>query len=323
MLSGHMAGSPPRRDAGSPTSRAKVAATPRRGRALASSRRILLPDHDPAAPADAFHSTAGSYRAGSARDVFITVYGRIPVLEALRNPDITVDKVLLADNAGGPAAAELLRAARARKVTVHRVPQHRVTHISKNGRQDQGVVADVQAPHMQSVAAWVDAIPTDTPVRVLVLDGVATPGNVGMIIRSATAAGIDQIVLPRAGTPDISPMVIKASAGIAFVAPILRCASAIEAIGLLAGAGCTVYGLRAAAHTASVFDHQWARRAVFVLGAETAGVSSDVSTCVDEWVSIPHAGPVESLNVAAAAAVICFELLRTHPNRRAMIRPHS
>ena len=173
---------------------------------------------------------------------------------------------------------------------------------------------------MQSVADWVGAVPTDVPLRVLVLDGVATPGNVGMIIRSATAAGIDQIVLPRSGTPDISPMVIKASAGIAFVAPILRCGTPLEGVDLLAAEGFTVYGLRAGAESTSIFDHTWSRRAAFVLGAETAGVSPAVSARIDEWVAIPHAGPVESLNVAVAAAVLSFELLRTHPNRRTKTR---
>lgn len=269
----------------------------------------------PARPAP-FRPTVGTYRSdtpGSARDVFITVYGRIPVLEALRNHAIRVDKVLLADHATGPAAAELLQAAAARQVSVHRVAAHRVTHISRNGRQDQGVVADIQAPRMQPLDAWATTVQPDALLRVLVLDGVATPGNVGMIIRTATAAGIDQIVLPRTGTPDISPLVIKASAGVAFVAPILRCATCLDAVRRLSELGCTVHGLRAGGDGESVFAQTWPRRSAFVLGAETTGVSPEVAARIDTWVRIPHAGAVESLNVAAAAAVLCFELLRTRP----------
>ncbi|HKN55561.1 MAG TPA: RNA methyltransferase [Amycolatopsis sp.] len=243
----------------------------------------------------------------SPKDRFLTVYGRKPVLEALADRSLRVDKVILADTARGPNAAEILRAAKAAGVPVQRASEHRVKVLAGNGKQDQGVLADVVAPRMRSLAAALgDRRP---PSRVLLLDGITTPANVGMILRTATAAGLDGVVVPRRGVAALDPMVVKASAGVAFRAPVLRCGSAREAAELLTEAGYALYALGASART-TVFNADLRQRAAFVLGGETAGVGAEVAELVTEWLSIPMPGDVESLNVSAAAAVLSFELVR-------------
>lgn len=237
----------------------------------------------------------------------MTVFGRKPVLEALDDPGLTVDKVIIADNARGDAVREIRQAAARRGVPVAQASAHRVKVLAGNGKQDQGVLADVVAPRMRRLS---DALSSrSAPGRVLVLDGITTPANVGMILRTATAAGVDGIVVPRRGVAGIDPLVIKASAGVAFHAPVLRCATAEEAVGLLRAAGYPVYALDAGARE-SIFTVELPARVGFVLGSETAGVSDVVRPRVTRWVSIPMAGGVESLNVSSAAAVLCFELVR-------------
>lgn len=233
----------------------------------------------------------------------------MPVLEALRNRAVTVDKVLLADNVSGAAAETLIAAAAERGIAVRRVAAFRVTHLSGNGRQDQGVVADIQAPNMGTLAAWIARLGDRGGQRLLLLDGVATPANVGMVLRTATAAGMDAVVVPRRGSPDIGPLVIKASAGVALEAVILRETDSERAAARLGAADFRLYGLRSGRDRA-LWDAPLSDRAVFVLGGETVGISAAVAMQVDEWVSIPLAGGVESLNVASAAAVLCFEVLR-------------
>jgi 23S rRNA (guanosine2251-2'-O)-methyltransferase len=178
--------------------------------------------------------------------------------------------------------------------------------LAGNGKQDQGVLADVLAPRMRPLAAALSGRP---PRSVLVLDGITTPANVGMIIRTATAAGLGGIVVPRRGVASLDPLVVKASAGVAFRAPLLRCATAGEAVADLRAAGYRVFGLDGRA-SRTVFSGEFPDRAAFVLGGETAGVGAEVRGQVHEWLSIPMAGGVESLNVASAAAVLCFELVR-------------
>jgi 23S rRNA (guanosine2251-2'-O)-methyltransferase len=245
----------------------------------------------------------------SPRDQFITVYGRMPVLEALRDSRLAVDKVLLARTARGESVDEIVAAARQRGLRVERVAPERVTRISRNGRHDQGVVADVAAPGLGELTDWLAGRPGASPARLLLLDGVTNPANVGMIVRTAVAAGLDGVVLPRVGVPDVGPLVVKASAGVAFRATLLRCPSAAEGARLARDAGLEVVGLAGDA-PASLFDADLPERALYVLGNETEGVSPAVASTVGSWVAIPLAGGVESLNVASAAAVLCFEATR-------------
>ena len=244
--------------------------------------------------------------AGSPKDRFITVYGRNPVIEALTADGLVVDKVLLADTARGPHVSEILTAARRAGVTVQRVSAERVKKIAGNGKQDQGVCADVVAPRMRALDAGIAA---DLDGAVVILDGLTTPANVGMIIRTATAAGCAGIVVPRRGVASLDPLVVKASAGVAFAAPILKVATAEEAVTTLRDSGFHVVGLDANGDD-SLFEARLPERTAYVLGGETAGLSPAVADQVDTWVSIPMASGVESLNVSAAAAVVCFEVVR-------------
>lgn len=242
----------------------------------------------------------------SPKDRFVTVYGRNPVIEVLDDASLVVDKVVLADGARGHGVGEILGLARDRGVPVQRASVERVKKLAGNGRQDQGVFADVVAPRMRPLA---DALEDPHLHQVVLVDGVTTPANLGMILRTATAAGIDGIVVPRRGVASIDPMVVKASAGVAFRAPILKVATAGEAAAWLARAGFHLVGL-AADGSSSVFDAPWPENVVLVLGSETYGVSADVAEHISSWASIPMAGGVDSLNVSAAAAVVCFELVR-------------
>jgi 23S rRNA (guanosine2251-2'-O)-methyltransferase len=281
-------------------------------------------------PDDQLGGPAGRQTA-SPRDVFITVYGRKPVLEVLINPALTIDKVVVAVQARGDTVAEILDAAARRRVPVQRASAHRVKVLAGNGRHDQGVLADVVAPRMRSLDSALKAL-GNSSAAVLVLDAITNPANVGMILRTATAAGFDGVVLPRRGVPAIDPLVIKASAGVAFHAPVLRTATAEQGSATLRAAGFAVFGLSASAGGArSLFGDPPPPRVAYVLGNESAGVSPGVAAQLTGWVSIPMAGDVESLNVASAAAVVCFEWARRraagshrehrglHPARRSQI----
>lgn len=260
-------------------------------------------------PPDDQRGNPASRQAASPRDVFITVYGRKPVLEVLINPALTIDKVVVATHAHGDTVAEILDAAARRRVPVQRASAHRVKVLAGNGRHDQGVLADVVAPRMRSLDSALKAL--GNPAAVLVLDAITNPANVGMILRTATAAGFDGVVLPRRGVPAIDPLVIKASAGVAFHAPVLRTATAEQGCATLRAAGFAVLGLRASASGArSLFGAPPPPRVAYVLGNESAGVSPGVAAQLTGWVGIPMAGDVESLNVASAAAVVCFDWAR-------------
>ncbi len=206
----------------------------------------------------------------SPKDRFVTVYGRKPVLEALADTALTVDKVVLADTARGAAAAEILRAAGERGVPVQRATAQRVKVLAGNGKQDQGVLADVVAPRMRTLAKFLSGRSRGS---VLLLDGITTPANVGMIIRTATAAGMAGIIVPRRGVAGLDPLVVKASAGVAFRAPLVRCATAEEAAEALRSAGYRLFGLDGRAGR-TVFSGTFPAMSAFVMGGETEGVGA-------------------------------------------------
>lgn len=244
----------------------------------------------------------------SPKDTYVTVYGRKPVQEALEDPDLRVDKVVLAEGtAGGPVRA-ILDAARRRGVPVQRASAHRVKVLAGNGRHDQGVLADVVAPRMAPVDEWLAGLEPGAPAAVLVLDRLTNPANVGMLLRTATAAGVDGILLARRGLPSIDPLVVKASAGVAFRAPVLRSGTVEEGCAALREAGFGLHGLDAGG--ASLLDARLPDRVALVLGNETDGLSASVRDLLDGTLAIPmHAG-VESLGVASAGAVAAYELAR-------------
>ncbi len=248
-------------------------------------------------------------RPVSPKDAFVTVYGRKPVLEALGDPTLVVDKVVLAEGVDRGAVRTFTEAARARGLVLQRASAQRVKVLAGNGRQDQGVLADVVAPRMRPLEHFLADLPELADARVLVLDGLTNPANVGMILRSATGAGLEGVLLPRRGVPSIDPLVVKASAGVAFQAPVLRARTAADGLAALAEAGFVLYGLDGGAE-ASLFTAELPGRVALVVGGETDGLTDAVRAELHGTLTIPLTAGVESLNAACAATVACFELAR-------------
>jgi RNA methyltransferase, TrmH family len=135
---------------------------------------------------------------------------------------------------------------------------------------------------------------------VLVADGVGDPGNLGTMLRIAEASGAGAVVLTPGSVDPFAPKTVRASAGSLFRVPVLIDAS-------LEGFALPLYGT--AMSGGVQYDQADLRGPVaLVLGNEAHGVPDDLP--VAQWLSIPHVGRAESLNVAMAAAVLCFEVAR-------------
>ena len=148
----------------------------------------------------------------------------------------------------------------------------------------------------------VDGGVLDRAKFVVVADGVGDPGNLGTMLRSAEAAGIEAVVVTPGTVDAFNPKVVRASAGAIFHVPVVRAtiadarAAGLRIVGTSSHEGTT--------HTAA----DWSGRLAIVVGSEPHGVGADAE--VDEWVRIEHRGRAESLNVAMATTVICFEAAR-------------
>jgi 23S rRNA (guanosine2251-2'-O)-methyltransferase len=245
----------------------------------------------------------------SPRERYITVFGRNAVLEALQDVSLHVAQVFVASDVSRPILRQIEAASEGRGISVNVVTRDKVTRISGTGKQHQGVAADIEAPNKRSLSDWLEQLPESAPARCVLLDGVTTPANVGMIMRSAVAAGLDGIVIPTRGVADLGPLVIKASAGQAFRAPLLRIRTALEAAQMLQAHGFELLALDQDGQV-DLWEAELGPRTALVLGGERAGVSEEVTPLLSRTVRIPMADGVESLNVSAAAAVAFFELRR-------------
>jgi 23S rRNA (guanosine2251-2'-O)-methyltransferase len=239
----------------------------------------------------------------AAFDRCLTVHGRNPVLEALQCPGVRCERLHLACSNRPAAILEQIEAlARSQGAEVRLHDREALARISRHAREDQGVAADVRWPGYRQLADLVGAEPAPESA-VLAADGLTNPQNLGMLIRSATAAGCAGILLPRGC--DIGPLVIKASAGTVFRAPLVRCDALPAALSTLRERGWRVAVLDARAGT-SLFAPLCPAPRVYVLGGETRGVSAASAALADERLHVPIANGVESLNVAVTAALVAY-----------------
>jgi 23S rRNA (guanosine2251-2'-O)-methyltransferase len=235
----------------------------------------------------------------------LTVYGRKTVLEALQAEGVSCERLHLArSNRPAPILEEIEALARAQGAEILLHGREELARISRHSREDQGVAADLRTPGHRQLAD-VMPLPPIPGTTLLAVDGVSNPQNLGMLIRSAVAAGIEGILVPRRGGCDLGPLVIKASAGTLFRAPLLRCETLAAALTELRRAGWRISVLDGRAR-ASLFEGLDTAARVFVLGGESSGVSDAIRALADESLRIPMANGVESLNVAVAAALVAF-----------------
>jgi len=180
-----------------------------------------------------------------------------------------------------------------------------------------GYVSDTKTP--QGVFAvfprkYAAADDTDLGDRCLILDGVNDPGNAGAIVRSAEAFGFGTIFFVNGGCDPYSPKAVRGAAGSLFRARLRKC-SAVSAADLLKRAGFEIYAAvppntEACVKTAEIIrEVPFPAKTAVVIGNEANGVSEEMRRLCDKEIYIPING-AESLNAAAAAAVICYEIAR-------------
>jgi 23S rRNA (guanosine2251-2'-O)-methyltransferase len=239
-------------------------------------------------------------------DGVLTIYGRKPVMEALQDQSLSCHALHLASsNREAGIIEQIVQTAHQRGTEVNYHDRSALSRISKNGKQDQGVALDIVCPRFQSLDAYLKTLPERPPRRLLALDGISNPQNLGMIVRSAAAGAIDGLIWSSRGNAALGPLVIKASAGTLYRAPLLKCKDLASALQQCQKNGMNICTLEADADT-SLFSYRPPGHCVFVLGNESEGVSKSISQLADTALSIPMRNGVESLNVAVTASLIAY-----------------
>lgn len=240
------------------------------------------------------------------------VEGRQAVRELLAAGRRPVREVLVAEGRDSSAVVdEIVRLAQASGVPVRMVGSHQLA-ASARSEVPQGVVAFAAplVPADLATLARRSTAPGRPAPFLVVFDGVTDPHNLGSVLRTAVSAGATGAVLPRHRSAHVTPTVAKAAAGAIEHLPIALVAGVGAALELLAREGVWSVGLDEDGER-DVADLDLATEPIaLVLGAEGRGLAALTRKRCDVLARVPLAGPLASLNVAAAAAVACFAVTR-------------
>ncbi|MGB5257061.1 MAG: 23S rRNA (guanosine(2251)-2'-O)-methyltransferase RlmB [Woeseiaceae bacterium] len=212
-----------------------------------------------------------------------------------------------------PRVQAVIAEARKAGIEIQPANRARLTQISGEARH-QGIVAEVRRSSVMDEAALRTLIEErlqrdDGRVVLLLLDGVQDPHNLGACLRTADAAGVDAVVVPRHGAAGLGPTVSKVAAGAAELLPFVPVANLGRVVQWLKDYGVRCVGTSDKADS-SLFDADLGGSIALVMGREHTGLSKAISTRCDLLVSVPMQGAVSSLNVSVATGICLYEIVR-------------
>lgn len=237
------------------------------------------------------------------------IYGIHAVLAALSNPHRTIKSLCLNQDRSEMRLQQVLDLA-----TQKGIPIERLTSKSFNLRfpqlTHQGIIAYAKKLPEYSEAHILPLLEAcSKPPLILILDGVTDPHNLGACIRTADAAGVDFVLIPKDKSATITPTVSKVACGATESVPVVRVTNLARAIALLKGQGVWIYGAAGESST-SLYQLDCTNALGVVMGAEGSGLRRLTREVCDGLFSLPMQGEVSSLNVSVATGISLYEVVR-------------
>ena len=237
------------------------------------------------------------------------IYGRHTVLTVL-NGDRQINKIWITPQLRQDRRFyQLLRSAKSQGTVIDEVSTQRLDSLVK-GANHQGVVAQVAAYNYWELTDLITEAKKNSQSPIIIIaDGIEDPQNLGAIIRTAEAMGVQGLIIPQRRAVGITSTVLKVSAGAVEHLPIVRVVNISQALEKLKEAGFWIYGT---AGESGKFLHtiDFSGGVGLVIGSEGKGLSKLTRRCCDELVAIPLAGKTPSLNASVAAAIAIYEVCR-------------
>ena len=226
----------------------------------------------------------------------------------LRHPQ-RVRRVMVAGGREAGRLAEVRALAQRAGVQLSTVEEAQLDKLAA-GERHQGVVAELLPRAGDPETQLEEALEAagDAPL-LLVLDGVQDPHNLGACLRSADAAGVAAVLVPRDRAAGLTPVVRKVAAGAAETVPLVAVVNLARTLRELKERGVWLVGTDDSAEK-TLYDAELTGSVALVMGSEGEGMRRLTRECCDQLVAIPMAGAVESLNVSVAAGVALFEAVR-------------
>ena len=187
--------------------------------------------------------------------------------------------------------------------------QRKALDNKANGEQHQGIIANVKAARMYNEKDLDEIIAREETPFLLVLDGITDPHNLGACLRSADAAGVHAIIVPKDKSAKLNGTARKVACGAAETVPLVQVTNLARTLREIKDAGVWVVGTAGETDT-ELFDANLTGPMAVVMGAEGDGMRRLTREHCDLLVKIPMAGTVSSLNVSVATGICLFEVLR-------------
>lgn len=234
------------------------------------------------------------------------IFGIRPVAEAIE-AGRQFEKLYIRKGAEGLLMMELKDLIARHRLRYQEVPVEKLNRLTRGNHQ--GVVAVVAAIAYVELQDILDRVPDDETPLIVAFDGVTDVRNFGAIARSAECAGAHGLIAPLKNAAPVNAEAIRSSAGALTTIPVTRVGSVRMTLASLQQQGFQVVAASEKSRKL-LYDADFTKPTVLVMGAEDTGISPAVLKLCDEQLAIPMIGHIESLNVSAAAAVMLFEVVR-------------
>jgi 23S rRNA (guanosine2251-2'-O)-methyltransferase len=183
--------------------------------------------------------------------------------------------------------------------------------LEKQSRVHQGVIAWVKSQSLPADAELFELLDgLDHPPLLLVLDGIQDPHNLGACLRTADAAGVDAVIIPKHHAVGLTPAVRKVACGAAEAMPIFQVTNLARTLDLFKQRGIWISGLALADDAVTIYEAPWQGAVAIVMGSEDAGLRPITTKQCDRLVIIPMLGTVQSLNVSVATGIVLYTALQ-------------
>lgn len=241
---------------------------------------------------------------------YITGLRAVEQLLAVESDDI--QRIYAEYQTVNPRVEAIIKTARQDGIEIQAANRARLTQISGESRH-QGVVAEVRRSTVMDEAGLrtmvEERLQEGRSLLLLVLDSVQDPHNLGACMRTADAAGVDAVVVPRHGAAGLGPTVSKVAAGAAEQLPFVPVGNLGRVLGWLADYGIRCVGTSDKAEF-SLYEADLSGSVALVMGREHTGLSKGITSRCDLLVSLPMQGVVSSLNVSVATGICLYEIVR-------------
>lgn len=234
--------------------------------------------------------------------------GKNPVTEALK-AGRPLEKLFIGEGVKAANTAHIIQLAKERGIVVQQVKRQKLDQLT-GGAVHQGIVATVAAHRYRELPDVIAAAKSKNEAPFLMaLDGVEDPHNLGSILRTADAAGVDGVIIPKRRAVGLTGTVAKASAGAVEYVPVTRVTNVTRTLQQLKQQGFWITGAEAQADK-SYTEVDFTEPTVIVIGSEGKGISRLVRETCDYLVHLPMRGKINSLNASVAAALLMYEVYR-------------